>query len=885
MGVQVSAKNLRLRSCVCGVLAAAAFAGSALAQEKTTLLEEVIVTAQKRSESLQEVPIAISVFSSEQRDQLGIISLQDFTNFTPGITYSTSLDRMSVRGIGRQTNNLATSAAVATYGDGFYNSSNHQADTSTMFTESVEVLRGPQGTLYGRNSIGGTLNVKLRRPSDEWGGEARAVGGSFGRREFEATVTGPITDWLRFRLGGGFYNQSKGFVENIVNEDDGYGERKDQFGLFMLEADLGEHVDLFFKYSYMRWDQGYGTAVNLAPYATSTRACTVDPRIGTINPATGLPFPATPTNPSSTACRPSLVATGSLGPSALYNTGPGTGGAQFNLNPAVPQYLTQNPGTYDHRARNQDTSSHNTLKPDNIYVLEVVGHLGFADLKYIGGYHNYEYILNSDFDNSNRFSYTYTGPAANALGCGPTTCNSTPVEIYTQVISTYIERKRYYSNELNLISSGDGPIDWVGGVFQYHEYYEQPVDTFNPNQTQLRAPQLGPANPNGSFQLTDAHTTTKSMAAFGQVDWHITDAVTTSLGLRYTKDKKSGVEFARRVSWNPTFLGAFAPAFDITALGPASGGFNSPTIGGALLTDGTGRWARSFNEEWDAVTGTLVAKWSPIDGGNGYLSYNRGYKDGGVNAGNLVAANLLYTDPEYVNAYEAGWKQELGGRFTANVSVFYYDYKDAQFPLTLVNDVGTTSQIFNIDSISRGLELETVYRPFDDLQLLASYAYLNTSIKDERCYSDAIYIIGVVGYQPCSNPSATGGAEAIKGNDSPGSPEHKFAANALYTVHTTPGSVSFSASYIWRSTQYSSIFSRAEYQVPSYDQWDFRAIFNDAGNRYSVIAWVRNAFDNEGFDGVTAAATASGVTQSYSLTPPRHVGVEFQYRFGSATGN
>jgi iron complex outermembrane recepter protein len=103
------------------VLAAAAVSGSAFAEEKTTMLEEIVVTAQKRQESLQEVPIAISVFTSEGRDQLGIITLQDFTDFTPGVTYSTSLDRMSIRGVGRQTNNLATSSAVATYGDGFYN--------------------------------------------------------------------------------------------------------------------------------------------------------------------------------------------------------------------------------------------------------------------------------------------------------------------------------------------------------------------------------------------------------------------------------------------------------------------------------------------------------------------------------------------------------------------------------------------------------------------------------------------------------------------------------------------------------------------------------------------------------------------------------------------
>jgi len=842
-----------------------------------------VVTAQKRVETLQEVPIAISVFTAEAREQLGIITIQDFTDFTPGITYSTSLDRMSVRGIGRQTNNLATSASVASYGDGFYNSSNHQADTSTMFTERVEVLRGPQGTLYGRNSIGGALNVLLKRPNDEWGGEVRAVGGNFGRKEIEGVVTGPITSWLRFRLGGGVYRQDDGYVDNIVpGQDDGYGQKNDKYGLLMLESNIGEIVDLFFKYSYNKWDQGYGTAVNLAPYATTTRPCTVNPLVGVINPATGLPFfQPSPANPSSTTCRPSLVATGSLGPSALYNSGAGAT-AGFNLNPASPQYLTPNPGTYDRRKRNQDTSSHNYLDPDHTFVLEAVGHFGFADLKYVGGYHEYEYVLNSDFDNSDRFSFQYTGPAATDLGCGPTTCNNTPVTIYSQVISTYIERKRYYSNELNLISTGDGPVDWVGGVYQYHEYYEQPVDTFNPNQTQLRAPQLGPANPKGTFQFTDAHTKTQSAAIFGQVTWHILDSLAGTLGARYTKDRKNGDEFIRRVSWNPTFLGPFAPAFDITGLGPVSGGFNSPTtIGGRLSTDGSGTWTRSFAGDWHATTGTAMVEWSPLDGSNSYLKYTRGYKDGGVNAGNMVAANSLYTAPEFVDAYEFGWKQEVGGKLTANLSVFYYDYEGAQFPLTLVSDVGTSSQIFNIDSISRGLELETVWAPIADFQLMASYAYLNTHIKDRRCFTNAIYIPGVGSDKACSVPLPTGGAEYVVGNEVPGSPEHKASLNAVYTLHFGPGKLALSGSYVWRDSQYSSIFTRDEWKVPSYDKVDLRAIWSDNDNNYSIVGYLRNALDNEGFDGVTAAAGASGVTQSHSLTPPRQFGLELQYRFGS----
>ena len=114
-------------------------------QAQTTsdgLLEEVVVTAQKRAEDLQDVPIAISAYTSQTRDLLGITTIQDLTNFTPGLSYSTSLDRASLRGIGRQTNNLASDPGLATYNDGFYNVSTRAAARSPLLIDRIEVLTG-----------------------------------------------------------------------------------------------------------------------------------------------------------------------------------------------------------------------------------------------------------------------------------------------------------------------------------------------------------------------------------------------------------------------------------------------------------------------------------------------------------------------------------------------------------------------------------------------------------------------------------------------------------------------------------------------------------------------------------------------------------------------
>jgi iron complex outermembrane receptor protein len=117
---------------------------------------------------------------------------------------------MTLRGIGRFTNNLASDPGVAVYSDGFYTASTVEAGKTPIFVERTEVLRGPQGTLYGRNSIGGAINVVSKRPTDKFGAEFRTSFGSYDRQAFEYLLSGPITDNARYLLGGNMVQQEKG---------------------------------------------------------------------------------------------------------------------------------------------------------------------------------------------------------------------------------------------------------------------------------------------------------------------------------------------------------------------------------------------------------------------------------------------------------------------------------------------------------------------------------------------------------------------------------------------------------------------------------------------------------------------------------------------------
>ena len=239
--------HARLTTCACLLVSADALAQSATAERE--VLEEVIVTVQRRSENLQDVPISVTQFTAEVRDLIGILDVEDLTNFTPGLTYSTIFDRASIRGIGRLTNALGTDPGVALYIDGFYAASATQAGRSTLFNERVEVLRGPQGTLYGRNAMGGAINTISRSPHDAFGAEIRSSVGDYDELNFEGTVTGPIADWLRFRASAANYRTGDGYYRNISGGPDEGGVRDDQDYEVSFSADLGEAVDVWAKWA------------------------------------------------------------------------------------------------------------------------------------------------------------------------------------------------------------------------------------------------------------------------------------------------------------------------------------------------------------------------------------------------------------------------------------------------------------------------------------------------------------------------------------------------------------------------------------------------------------------------------------------------------------
>ena len=316
----------------------------------------------------------------------------------------------------------------------------------------------------------------------------------------------------------------------------------------------------------------------------------------------------------------------------------------------------------------------------------------------------------------------------------------------------------------------------------------------------------------------------------------------------------------------------------------------------------TGNAERLLENEWDAWTGTAGLEYRPWDDTMVFAKYSRGYKTGGFNATDM--APLPMTDSESVDAYELGWKQEMPEYgLTANFAAFLYDYKDVQIPVGVQPPTGLAYTAFvNMPKVqTTGFEVESTWRPIDDLTIRATYAYLNAEIQESGRYANSLCIpfsqqtaanVGLL-LAGCPLSPAQGGAPGtiegnfVDGNVLPQSPENKVALNVAYTFNFEDGSTLMpSFSYYWRDKFTTSIFNNPQTFTPDFSQTDARLIWNDANGYLTVIGWVRNAFDEEGYDAATAFRRRSSdvtqnqqIYQTFTPTLPRMYGVEMQVHF------
>ena len=435
----------------------------------------VVVTAVPHGATLQRLPVSASVYTDERRNLVGITTASDIVNFTPSM--SLNGENLSLRGINRViTPSFGPPPGVAVFVDGVYTDSPDYLNQPDFFSDRIEILRGPQGTLSGRNAIGGAIDVVSKRPTPTMREEVRLGGTSFDNFYADASVSGPITDTLGFRIADSYAAtpHSGGYYKNLASTTNP-GTGSSNLSEAQLEWKPSSDFDAWFRVQNFEdsYTPTYGVLADQYPGATSNFADA---------------FPAEE----------------------------GTRCADFQcLSPVVSTELspTANPALANRFAINRNYVGYTRIKNDWTSTGHLTWYLPFATVEYIGGYSQYTYQASTDIDGT-------------ALTAG----------VWDNQIDVDNETKRWYQNEIDIKSLDDQRFRWSGGFFQYWQDYTQTYQTEEPNQPDVVNPPGGPANPQHIIYKQSPSSIITSEAVYGQVDYDLTDEVRLTGGLRYTWD-------------------------------------------------------------------------------------------------------------------------------------------------------------------------------------------------------------------------------------------------------------------------------------------------------------------------------------------------------------
>lgn len=466
------------------------------------VIEELVVTAQPHEAKLEDAAVAVTTFGAEERNLIGANTVRDMVNLTPGVYLSDT--GVNMRGIGRQnaTTLLGSENAIAYYVNGFYNVDFNTVGESTLFGGNVQFLRGPQGTQWGRDSIGGAANLISRRPTKTVMGEALAGYGRYNWSTLGVTIAGPLTEDYRIRLGVQSINQADSASKNIAPGKAGY-DVDNFYAEFQLEGDVTEDVHFLLRSTTFSYNN---TPAETAPARYNTAGFM-----------------------------------GALAPNPTY------------------QYLTPSPSDRPRRV-NIDQRGADKLTGNQVHILNADWDLGPATLYYVGGIAMYKAKGYSDFDNTARGSYVAGSAPGRVTGTGL----PEGTVVSTNVTANYLNRNQYFSHELRLSGNDTSRLDWTLGAYFLKTNYNERYWEAMPDVPQLAAPVFGTApfpaalaNPDRAYFQQHNILRQQSVAAFAHASYTLTDAWRLTGGVRYTVDAKRATTQFRYVFWNPVFGVAF----------------------------------------------------------------------------------------------------------------------------------------------------------------------------------------------------------------------------------------------------------------------------------------------------------------------------------------
>lgn len=824
----------------------------ALQSSAQNVLEEVIVTAQKREQNIQDVGIAINAFTGDQMTALGFEESVDIASFSPGVHISGNLagqnTQFSVRAVTQNDFNDIIEAPTAVYLDEGYIPI-AQAQTFTLFDiERVEILKGPQGTLFGRNATGGAVQFVSRKPSLE-GPEAYAdiTFGSYdsdasaNSTKIEAAIGGPLSDRIAGRLAI-LHSDHDGYLNNIYPfADFGAGTFGGPAGNSPgpgAGADLGGGETTAFRGTLL-FEPSDSVAVTLSfnaaesdvptgPYQSKPTIAVYD---GTGPTPAGFPgelinvLDIDPNDARFSICAPGGVddgtdcgsdqdvngmpddfannMTGAPGPDGVVDAGrfgnnfaPAPGADFFGyIDPDGDDTTTSGDFAFDNSGR-VETSGFNARVEWAISDT--------IELTSVTDYKDYEKLLFIDVDSAP------VNQAANYAGVDATSL----------------------TQEIRINGTTD-QSRWVAG------FYYLNIDTDSDNGLKFPVNGLG-ANP-GPFDLgSDAQLETDSYSFFGQYEHDLSDTLTLIAGVRAIREEKDYV-FAQNIYFtaDSRLIHQGAPL----NIGPLFTPAPTP------FTDSTSDtlWA-----------GKLQLEWRPNDDMLWYAGINRGSKAGSFNAqlagGLPIPASAIPYSDETLMSYEAGFKRTLGnGNTRFNGTVFYYDYSDYQgFLFT-----GVSGVVVNNDADNVGVELEIQASPTDGLDLLLSASWYDATVKDV--------------------PLRVGGP-IVRDVKPVYAPETQISGLVRYEWPVANGSLSIQGDVTWSDEYFYNLRNFDADKYDSYTMVGARIGWVSEDDRWDISLGIRNLTDERagifGFD----LATLCGCNE-VSYQPPRWYGISLRVSY------
>lgn len=806
--------KLTLLAGVCaGAIAFPAYAQDAKAADDDTNDTEIIVTAQRSNQRLQDVPVAVSAFNTEALDKQQIKNASDLQLSLPNVTFTKTNftgSSFTIRGIGDLCVGTSCDQATAIHINDAPLFGTRLFEGEFYDLGQIEVLRGPQGTLFGRNATSGVVNIRTARPSlTGMAANAELEYGNYNTVKAKGMVNVPLGEVAAVRVAG-FYLNREGYSNNIFNgakldDRDMYGVR----GSIRIEPSSGTTIDIMAQYFHEKDNR----------MRIQKQMCQRDPTgvLGCLNGKRNFEM----TNANTTFV-------GVLTSAEFFR--------MRGLPAAFALGSLYGPDAYAGVANPADYRTVNTDHTPTYYTQEwiIQGSIeqdlgGGLSLKVGGNYQKVDLDSQQDYNLSvqNRAIYApalntlqffatpaspgnplngaglpvaYFAPVAaaimpngaNGLLCtslgeetgtgaygGKRLCSMTPQDFDRSNLN-----QSSWTAEAIISSDFDGKINFlVGGIYgKYHltensyyvssfgiDYFTGILGTFTALGGGLTPGYLG--TPTYRNNTDDMQVNTYGL--FGEVYVKFNDKLKLTLGGRYNNDEKVVRARTTLASYLVPFgtanaydsNGIFAARYDADPATACPAGATLGPLGSVPGCEAYQVRTVKFGE----FTGRAVLDWKFSDNSMIYVSYSRGYKSGGINPPlSPVFAVVDSFKPEFVNAFEIGSKNTFAnGKIMLNLTGFYYDYKDLQ----LSRIVARTSVNDNVSAKIYGMELEAIFRPTDQLTINMNGSYLHTEVSQDKFLAnprdfgagraDAVIIKDITNGANCAVSSNTGSAAGV----------------------------------------------------------------------------------------------------------------------------